>query len=150
MSLEEIFSLCNTAALVSWILLIAAPRWGLLLAGIRWGVITTLSLLYAVLVMVFFARVEGGGYGSLQAVQTLLADPHIALAGWIHYLAFDLFVGLWIAARSDALGISRLIQAPVLVATFMFGPLGFLLYQAIRAFAVLDKTKSGALRETSP
>jgi hypothetical protein len=62
----------------------------------------------------------------------LFTDQRVALAGWIHYLAFDLFVGLWIAARSDELRISRLVQAPVLVVTFMFGPLGFLLFQSIR------------------
>lgn len=132
MTVEQVFAICNTTALISWIALIAGPRWRVVTGTIQWGAVGALSLLYAVLVSVFFFRVEGGGYSSLEQVQTLLADRHIALAGWIHYLAFDLFVGLWIAARADALQISRLIQAPILAATFMFGPFGFLLFQAVR------------------
>lgn len=61
-------------------------------------------------------------------VQHLFTMPEVALAGWLHYLAFDLWVGLWIARHADALGISRWLQAPVLFATFMFGPIGLLLY----------------------
>jgi hypothetical protein len=132
MTVEQVFSLCNTAALLSWIILIAGPRWRLVTGAIEWGTVTALSVLYAGLIAVFFFRVEGGGFFSLAAVQSLFADRNAALAGWVHHLAFDLFVGLWIAARSDELWISRLIQAPILVATFMFGPFGFLLFQAIR------------------
>ena len=54
------------------------------------------------------------------------------MVGWVHYLAFDLFVGLWIARDADAKGFSRLLQAPILFATFMAGPLGLLLWLAIR------------------
>ena len=61
-------------------------------------------------------------------MQRLFAVPEVALAGWIHYLAFDLFVGLWIAQRADAMGLSRWLQAPVLVVTFMFGPIGLMLF----------------------
>ncbi|MEO1749630.1 MAG: abscisic acid-deficient protein Aba4 family protein, partial [Pseudomonadota bacterium] len=49
------------------------------------------------------------------------------LAGWIHFLAFDLFVGAVMAARMDRVGVSRVVQAPILGATFMLGPLGFLI-----------------------
>lgn len=133
MTIEQLFSICNAAALLSWIVLIVAPRKPLVTGAILWGTITTLSLIYAVLIAVYFFRVEGGGFFSLAAVQILFTDQRVALAGWIHYLAFDLFVGLWIAARSDELRINRLVQAPLLVATFMFGPLGFLLFQVVRA-----------------
>ena len=132
MTVEQVFSICNTAALMCWVALVIGPRWPVVSATIRWGVITGMSLLYAVLIAVFFFRVEGGGFLSLAEVQTLLADRHIALAGWIHFLAFDLFVGLWIAARADAMALHRIIQAPILLAAFMFGPLGFLLFQAVR------------------
>ena len=133
MTVEQIFSFCNTLALLSWIALIAGPRWRRVTGAIQWGSISTLSLLYAVLIALFFFRVEGGGFFSLAAVQTLFTDPHVALAGWVHYLAFDLFVGLWIAARADTMGLNRLVQVPILLATFMFGPLGFVLFQAVCA-----------------
>lgn len=131
MTPEQLFGICNTTALASWIALAALPRWAIVTGVIRWGVISGLATLYTALILVFFFRVEGGGFFSLAAVQTLFADPRIALAGWVHYLAFDLFVGLWIAARADALAISRLVQLPILLATFMFGPFGLLLMHGV-------------------
>lgn len=131
--LEQIFSIANSAALFSWIALTFLPRGVALLAMLRWCVVGSLSALYAVLVSVFFFRLEGGGYFSLEAVETLFTSSEIVLAGWVHYLAFDLFVGLWIAARSDEIGLSRLVQAPILLATFMFGPVGYLFFLAVRA-----------------
>ncbi len=139
--LEQVFSVANSAALYSWIALIFLPRWNVLLAVLRWGVVGLLSALYAVLVSVYFFRVEGGGYFSLAAVQTLFTSSEVVLAGWVHYLAFDLFVGLWIAARSDQIGLSRLVQAPILVATFMFGPVGYLFFLAVRISAQTSHTK---------
>ena len=59
------------------------------------------------------------------------------LAGWLHYLAFDLLIGIDIARRSDRLGLSRLLQAPLLLTTFMFGPLGYLLMLAIETASKL-------------
>jgi len=134
MNADLIFRICNIAAFASWVLLVAAPRWKLVPLFIRWGVMTLMAVLYSVLIAVYFFRVEGGGFSSLAAVQTLFTSREVALAGWVHYLAFDLFVGLWIAEKSDELGIARIVQAPVLVTTFMFGPLGFLLFQAVLAF----------------
>lgn len=130
---DQLFSIANTAALLSWIALIFLPRHPALLAGVRWGVIGALCALYAVLISVWFFRAEGGGYFSLAAVQALFVVPEVALAGWVHYLAFDLFVGLWIATKCDGLGIARLVQAPILLATFMFGPVGLMFFFALRA-----------------
>lgn len=106
MNADLIFKICNTAALASWVLLVVAPRWKPVPQIIRWGVITLMALLYSVLIAVYFYRVEGGGFSSLTAVQALFASREVALAGWVHYLAFDLFVGLWIAAKADNLGIA--------------------------------------------
>ena len=69
----------------------------------------------------------GGGYGSLMQVRTLLSGDEMLLAGWTHFLAFDLVVGALIAERMDRAGIGRLLQAPLLASIFMFGPLGMLL-----------------------
>ncbi|MEM9305603.1 MAG: abscisic acid-deficient protein Aba4 family protein, partial [Pseudomonadota bacterium] len=66
-------------------------------------------------------------------VRVLLSKDEMLLAGWIHYLAFDLFIGGWIAVHADRVGLNRLIQAPILVATFMFGPVGLALFLAMRA-----------------
>ena len=145
MSPEQMFQICNTLALAACVAVIAAPRWAVVTGTIHWGVITGLLVLYAVLIAAFFFRVEGGGFFTLAAVQTLFTNPHVALAGWVHYLAFDLFVGLWISGRADAMGLNRVVQAPILIATFMFGPFGFLLFQAVRAASVLMPRSQRAL-----
>jgi hypothetical protein len=127
MTWAALFSLANAIALLAWATLILAPRWAALLAAIRYGVIGLLCVAYAALALLFFSRVEGGGFGSLLEVRALFASDPALLAGWLHYLAFDLFVGLWIAERADARGLDRFIQAPLLFATFMFGPIGLLM-----------------------
>ena len=52
--------------------------------------------------------------------------------GWTHYLAFDLFVGLWIAKDADHKGFSRLVQFPFLFATLMAGPIGLFAWLVTR------------------
>ncbi len=126
--LELIFSVANTTALVAWSGLILLKRTPALCHAIQWAAVGSLCVAYAVLIQLYFFAVPGGGFGTLAAVQRLFAVPEVALAGWIHYLAFDLFVGLWIARRADAMGFSRWLQAPVLALTFLFGPIGLLVF----------------------
>ncbi len=130
MDWEVVFSATSALAMVSWLALIFLPRWRWVLIALRYVVIAGLGVLYATLVFVYFFRVEGGGFSSLAALSLLFTSSPALLAGWIHYLAFDLFLGTWIAERADTRGLSRIVQAPILVATFMFGPLGYLLYAA--------------------
>ena len=120
--------------MLGWLILIFLPRrWSWLVAVPRYVIPFGLSLLYAGLAMTRFFQIEGGGYGSLDEVAVLLGDREMLLAGWVHYLAFDLFIGGWIAVQCDKLGINRLIQAPILVLTFMFGPVGLALFMVMRA-----------------
>ena len=133
MTPEAMFSWAGSAAMVGWAILILLPRrWPLLLALPRFLIPLGLSLLYAGLIAVHFASADGG-FGSLAEVRALFADDHALLAGWVHYLAFDLFIGGWIAVRADAIGLPRLLQAPILVLTFMLGPVGLTLFLVIRA-----------------
>lgn len=128
MDWEVPFAIAGQVAMAGWAILIFAPR--------RWPALNlmpgavlpaALALGYAGLVLVHFAG-TGGGFGSLAEVRILLSTEPMLLAGWVHYLAFDLFVGAWIARRADRIGLSRLVQAPILVATFMLGPVGLLLF----------------------
>lgn len=129
-----VFSLANALAGVSWIALAAS------LAGARWAPRTrfvagrVVPLIFAAVYVLLFAStgLQGGGYDSLAAVQRLMAVPALLTAGWLHYLAFDLFVGAWIAERSAALGIPHLIVLPLLGLTFLFGPAGLLAFAAMR------------------
>ena len=127
MTPDDLFGLAGMAAMAGWTVLVLAPRrWAALNAFPALVIPTGLSALYAALVLRHFAG-AGGGFGSLSEVAELMSDPWVLLAGWVHYLAFDLVVGAWSARRMDAAGVSRLVQAPLLLTIFLFGPAGFLL-----------------------
>lgn len=124
---EQLFAMTGTPAMLGWAILILAPRRYTWLNAVPQLVIPLgLSLLYAALVLRHFSE-PGGGYGSLAEVRQLFTSDWVLLAGWVHYLAFDLAIGAYLAARMDRAGIGRLVQVPVLVTTFLFGPMGFLL-----------------------
>ncbi len=132
LSLEELFSAAGAAAMIGWIILIFLPRrYGLLFAVPQFIIPFGLSLLYVGLILpnVF---IGDGNFGSLAGVRELMSNDRALLGGWIHYLAFDLFIGAWIAQQSDKLGIPRVIQAVLLLATFMFGPTGLALFLIMR------------------
>jgi Domain of unknown function (DUF4281) len=131
--LAALFSATSSAALLGWLLLILGPRRPALRWFIGGGIVGSLSLAYGALALAFFFSVPGGGFGTLGEVMQLFTVPEVALAGWVHYLAFDLAVGLWIAQRADSQGVSRWLQAPVLSVTFLFGPLGLLMGAAVLA-----------------
>ena len=124
-------------ALIAWAVLILAPRWPALLSGILYLVIGGLCALYAVLLISVLSGVipagEGGAdFTSIEGVRSIFGTDVGVTIGWVHYLAFDLFVGLWIARDADAKFFSRFIQAPILLATFIAGPLGLIVWLIIR------------------
>lgn len=129
---ETLFSVCSLVVLPGWILLAVAPRWRWTTRLIGSSVISlALAGVYLVLVATHFGRTEGG-FGSLGAVSLLFQNPAVLLAGWIHYLAFDLFIGGWEVRDAQRLGIPHLAVIPCLALTFFFGPIGLLLYFALR------------------
>ncbi|MEM7269180.1 MAG: ABA4-like family protein [Pseudomonadota bacterium] len=133
MTLEQIFSLANTSALLGWIVLALSPlspKWALRIAG--YLIPLLLSVLYAGLIFAFWSRAEGG-FDSLANVMLLFTMQEAALAGWVHFLAFDMLVGVWEVKTARREGIPHWMVLPCLALTFMFGPIGFLLFMAIRA-----------------
>ena len=131
MTAEQLFSLCGLVALAGWILLIAAPRNARAMTIAGTVVPGVLSCLYLFL-LAFHAADTRGGFSSLAAVAELFSNQWLLLAGWVHYLAFDLFVGTWETRDAVERGIPRWILAPCLLLTFLFGPIGWLAYQAAR------------------
>lgn len=133
MTTDAMFQIVNMIALAGWLALLLAwalPVWAERIAGLLLPAL--LSVGYAGLVLGFWSRAEGG-FDSLAAVMQLFTMPEIALAGWIHYLAFDLFVGAWEVRTARREGIAFLLVVPCLVLTFLFGPAGFLLFTGLRA-----------------
>jgi hypothetical protein len=132
MTPERLFLLCNSFALVGWLILVFAgpTRWAACLVS---GAIIPLMIatIYIYLIVAHFGEAQGG-FGTLDQVAALFSNESLLLAGWIHYLAFDLFIGSWEARDAQALGISHLIVIPCLALTFLFGPAGLLLYFVVR------------------
>ncbi len=133
MTPDAFFQFSGPIAMTGWLALVLSPlipRASQILAGIIVPVI--LSIAYTALILAHWADAPGG-FGSLADVMALFADPPIALAGWVHYLAFDLLVGAWIARTARREGIAHLFILPFLALTFLFGPAGFLGFMALRA-----------------
>lgn len=127
MTPEDLFSLAGTAAMAGWAILILGPRrYRWLNAVPAWGIPLAISVLYAALALSRFSG-TGGGFDSLASVALLLSDDWALLAAWVHFLAFDLFVGAIMAARMDRVGVGRIVQSAILVSIFMLGPFGFLI-----------------------
>ncbi len=132
MNPETLFSVASTAVLPGWLLLLFAPRFkwtARLVAPVL--IPALLGLLYLYLILTRFPGADGG-FGSLAEVRRLFADEALLLAGWVHYLAFDLFIGSWEVRDAQRLGLPHLLVAPCLVLTFLFGPVGLLLYLGLR------------------
>lgn len=132
MSAEALFSLCGNLALLGWILLLLSPwlRWApRYVCGL--GIPAIIGVLYTYLIVSHWGESQGG-FSSLTAVSQLFANRWLLLAGWVHYLAFDLFVGSWEARDAMQHKIPHLIVIPCLILTFLFGPAGLLLYLLIR------------------
>jgi hypothetical protein len=132
MNPEKLFSLCGAAILPCWLLLVFLPRWSWTQRITTFVAPLLLAALYAWLLLTG-PKAPGGGFNSLQQVAALFSVPAALLAGWIHYLAFDLFIGSWEVRDSQRLKISHWLVVPCLVLTFLFGPIGLALYLLLRA-----------------
>ncbi len=142
MSAQVLFSIASTLVLPQWLLLIFAPRW-------KWTqqlrdshlIPLLLAVVYGYLIAAHIGDTPDGGFSSLTQVKNLFAHDFLLLAGWTHYLAFDLFVGSWIAGDARKKGIHHFMVIPCLFFAFMLGPVGFLLYQIIK-LVVIKKSVS--------
>ncbi len=141
MNWDLVFTIANYYALFMWLILAFAPRSDMVMKGLFYGGSGLLALCYAVIVVPLMSgMIDGGGSGgtpdfsSLAGVKALLSSDGGATIGWIHYLSFDLFVGIWVARNADSHNIPRWVQFPILFFVLMLGPLGLTLYLLLRFF----------------
>ena len=145
MSPQQVFSIANSLALVSWIMLAILPRRPWVTRVVTTKLVPGLfAILYTAIVVSLFWR-SPGGFSTLASVGTLFSSPWLLLAGWVHYLAFDLLIGSWELEDSRARGIPHLMVVPCLLLTFMFGPAGWLLYRIVRSVRRRDLSCSEVL-----
>jgi len=128
-----IFNFCNILILIAWGAIIITPQKKIsrILISYPW-IPLTLSFFY-----IYFIIISGGlmeaDFSSLNGIVTLFknATPESAAAGWLHYLAFDFWVGTWIIKHSRKEKISNKIIVLPLLLTFILGPVGILAYSMI-------------------
>ncbi len=142
MGWATIFQVTNIAALAAWVLLAAGPRGPKTAAIILYVGVGLLCLAYAVMFGLLFGglvdpvRALGasgqGSFTSIEGIRSLFMSDGGIVLGWTHYLAFDLFVGQWIAKDADNKGFARWVQLPVLFLTLMAGPIGLLVWLLVR------------------
>ena len=137
LSPERAFSICGGVAALSWLGLAAslfvpdnlrAPIW----AGTTFVVPALVGLAYVVLLAQGLRARTGGGFGSIAAVRRLFSNDAALAAGWLHYIAFDLFVGTWVAHAGLEADMSPLLILPCLLLTFLIGPVGLVAFLALR------------------
>jgi hypothetical protein len=133
MTPDLLFSIANTVALLTWLMLAIFPKQRLVRDTIAGLIVPAiLAAFYAALILARFGGAEGG-FSSLQEVALLFSRRWLLLAGWVHYLAFDLLIGCWEARDAQERGVPHWVLVPCLVLTFLFGPAGWLLYLGVRA-----------------
>ena len=132
MNPDNLFQIANNVAFISWIVLILFQRTSWIRPVILGTTITLLAGTYSYLLITTFDPAAFESFGSLAGIMELFTKPEAVLAGWIHYLAFDLMVGLYIVTNAEKLGINRWVIVPSLFFTFMMGPLGLLSYLILR------------------
>ncbi|MCZ8084020.1 MAG: ABA4-like family protein [Rhodobacteraceae bacterium] len=141
---HQMFQITGPLAMLGWLALVLSPLAPRLADWVAALVIPALlSVGYTALILVHWADAPGG-FDSLANVMALFTNPAVALAGWVHYLAFDLFVGAWITRTARAEAIPHLLILPCLVLTFLFGPAGLLAFLILRASLTLRARMTGA------
>ena len=133
MNPELLFKICNLGVLPFWLLLAVLPGHAITrhLVHSMW-LPCLLALLYMAMLFGGQPAPEEGGFDSLQALMLLFQSPTALLAGWIHYLVFDLFIGAWQVRDAQRRGISHWLVLPCLFFTLMLGPIGLMLYLLLR------------------
>jgi hypothetical protein len=145
MNTELLFNIFNTGVLLPWALLLFLPKWKGTQKMIEWHLpVVILGVAYLLILLTDFFISSSGSpidFLSLSGIKAAFARDEVMLIGWIHYLAFDLFVGMWESVDARKNGISHFLLVPCLILTLFYGPVGFVLYWVLRQWYVSKAKK---------
>ena len=127
-----LFTFVHLVALAGWLLVFLAPRGPRVASYVLYLCVGLLCLTYTVMFGSEAGTIVRGDFLSIEGIRALFASDAGIVIGWTHYLAFDLFIGQWIAKDADHKGFSRIAQAPVLLLTLLAGPIGLLIWLVMR------------------
>lgn len=134
MNFSAIFLLCNKFVLLGWLLLLIAPKWKYTTRIVTISCVLMLSILYSFLVLYGLNDFDWSSFSTLNKVRQLFQCDSALLAGWIHYLAFDLYLGIQIVNQTKELKIPYLYNLFLLPITFFFGPIGFVFFFLFKTY----------------
>lgn len=132
--MAQVFSISFLLVAPFWVLMVFLPnwRWTKRIIGSPW-IAAPAALLYTALVIPNFVSVlTEVANPTLVGISALLGTPAGATIAWVHFLAFDLFVGHWIYLDSRERSLNRWHVGPILLLTLLLAPLGFLIYLLLR------------------
>jgi Domain of unknown function (DUF4281) len=137
-----VFSLSSLLVMPFWFLMIFLPRWKVTKIIIASPlIIVPAALLYALLVIpnigsTFMLLLNP----TLEGISKLLGSSSGATIGWVHFLAFDLFVGRYAYLESQKRNFNPILMGFVLFSILMYGPLGMLIFLGMNTFAAKLET----------
>jgi multisubunit Na+/H+ antiporter MnhB subunit len=141
MNAALLFKTANAFVIPGWLLLLLLPNWKYTLPLIRYGMVVVLAALYAYLILSSISGFNSESFSTLENVKHLFQNDNAVLAGWIHYLAFDLMIGTFIVEQAKLHQVPRWLCVFALPFTFMFGPMGYLLFVIMKSFKGLTPQK---------
>jgi hypothetical protein len=141
MDVANLFKTANAFVIPGWLLLLLVPNWKYTLPLIRYGIVVVLAALYAYLILSSISGFNSESFSTLENVKHLFQNDDAVLAGWIHYLAFDLLIGTHIVEQAKLHQVPRWLYVFTLPLTFMFGPMGYLLFVVMKSVIGLTAQK---------
>lgn len=135
MTLDFVFNAAMALCGFGWLLLFAVPYKAVAKKLVHSGLIPLLISVIYTSVFIWDAaqgHAREGNFWTLEGVQSLFAHREVVLVGWIHYMAFDMFVGAWATRDAKRMGMHRGLLLPCQFLILVLGPFGFLLYTVLR------------------
>ena len=125
-----IFSIFNSLVIILWIFLVFFPKRKFTKLIVDYPYIPIVFSLAYIYFIAQVPQIFNADFSTLNGVLELFINstPESAAAGWIHYLAFDFWMGAWILKNSQKKSIPHVIIIFPLIFTFILGPFGILLY----------------------
>ena len=140
MNFSVLFLLSNKFVLTGWLLPLIAPKWKYTSRISTYICVLMLSVIYSIIIIHSLSGFDWRSFSTLQNVRKLFQSDETLLAGWIHYLAFDLFMGVYILKKTQELKIPHLFNLFLLPLTFLFGPLGYTVFMSIKIYKSKNET----------
>ena len=136
MNPSQIFPLSNSVIFIGWLLLVIFPKWKYTQSIILNGLLVIFAMLYTFLLFKDIGELSADSFGTLAKLKLLFQSDTAVLAGWVHYLIFDLFVGAYIVRKSVEIGLPRIAYTCILPFALMCGPIGYLIFVIAKVIKV--------------